>query len=115
MGIDPIERLKYPIGKAEIPEIISESDIKEWIGILAALPKKMRSITQNLSDEQLDTPYRPDGWTIRQVVHHVVDSHSHSYIRFKWALTEEKPLIKAYHEELWAELHDYNAPVEMSL
>ena len=115
MAIDPIEHLKYPIGKAEIPEIISKSDVKEWIGILATLPIKMRSITQNLSDEQLDTPYRPDGWTIRQVVHHVVDSHSHSYIRFKWTLTEEKPMIKAYHEELWAELHDYNAPVEMSL
>jgi hypothetical protein len=115
MGIDPIERLKYPLGKAEIPENISESDVKKWIGILDAFPQKMRYITENLSGEQLDTPYRPNGWTIRQVVHHVVDSHSHSYIRFKWALTEEKPLIKAYREELWAELHDYDAPIELSL
>ncbi len=115
MGIDPIEQLKYPIGHAEIPEDISESDVKKWIDILDSFPLKIRFITQNLSEEQLDTPYRTGGWTIRQVVHHVVDSHSHSYIRFKWALTEEKPLIKAYHEELWAELHDYNAPVELSL
>ena len=115
MGIDSIERLKYPIGKAEIPDIISKSDVKKWISILDTFPIKMRSLTQNLTEEQLDTPYRPDGWTIRQVVHHVVDSHSHSYIRFKWALTEEKPLIKAYHEELWAQLHDYNAPIELSL
>jgi len=115
MGIDSIERLKYPIGKAEIPDIISKSDVKKWISILDTFPIKMRSLTQNLTEEQLDTSYRPDGWTIRQVVHHVVDSHSHSYIRFKWALTEEKPLIKAYREELWAQLHDYNAPIELSL
>lgn len=115
MESESLEQLKYPIGKAKIPEIISDSDVKEWISILAALPIKIRSITENLNAEQLDTPYRPEGWSVRQVVHHVVDSHSNSYIRFKWALTEEKPLIKAYHEELWAELHDYNAPIELSL
>lgn len=110
-----LEQLKYPIGKAKIPEVITEIDIQKWIKILDSFPIKMRLITQNLTEEQLDTPYRPDGWTIRQVVHHVVDSHFNSYIRFKWALTEEKPLIKAYREELWAELHDYNAPIELSL
>ena len=110
-----LEQLKYPIGKAKIPEVITEIDIQKWIKILDSFPIKMRLITQNLTEEQLDTPYRPDGWTIRQVVHHVVDSHFNSYIRFKWALTEEKPVIKAYREELWAELHDYNAPIELSL
>lgn len=110
-----LEQLKYPIGKAKIPEVITEIDIQKWIKILDSFPIKMRLITQNLTEEQLNTPYRPDGWTIRQVVHHVVDSHFNSYIRFKWALTEEKPVIKAYREELWAELHDYNAPIELSL
>ena len=115
MENDPIEQLRYPIGKAIIPETISGNDINTWIGVLASFPGKIRFITQNLTEEQLDTPYRPGGWTIRQVVHHVVDSHFNSYIRFKWALTEEKPVIKAYREELWAELHDYNAPIELSL
>jgi len=115
MESELLEQLKYPIGKAKIPEVITEMDIQKWIKILDSFPIKMRLITQNLTEEQLDTPYRPDGWTIRQVVHHVVDSHFNSYIRFKWALTEEKPVIKAYREELWAELHDYNAPIELSL
>ena len=115
MENESLERLKYPIGKAQIPEIISDSDIKKWISILESFPRKIRLITQNLSEEQLDTPYRPDGWTIRQVVHHVVDSHYNSYIRFKWALTEERPVIKDYREEKWAELIDYEAPIELSL
>lgn len=109
------EHLKYPIGKANIPAEITETDIHKWIKIIDSLPKKIRLLTQNLSDEQLDTPYRPDGWSIRQVVHHVVDSHTNSYIRFKWALTENKPVIKAYDEVKWAELTDYQAPIELSL
>ncbi|MDN3643730.1 putative metal-dependent hydrolase [Lutimonas halocynthiae] len=115
MQIDPLEQLKYPIGKAKIPEEITEIDIQKWIKILDSFPRKMRLITQKLSDEQLDTPYRDGGWTIRQVIHHVVDSHYNSYIRFKWTLTEDKPVIKAYHEDRWAELNDYKAPIELSL
>lgn len=115
MDTELLEQLKYPIGKAKIPEVITEIDIKKWIKILDSFPRKMRLITQNLSDEQLDTPYREGGWTIRQVIHHVVDSHYNSYIRFKWALTEDKPMIKAYHEDRWAELDDYKAPIELSL
>ena len=115
MESELIEQLKYPIGKAKIPEVITEIDIQKWIKILDSFPRKIRLITQNLSEEQIDTPYRPGGWTIRQVVHHVVDSHFNSYIRFKWALTEDKPVIKAYREDLWAGLHDYNAPIELSL
>jgi len=109
------EHLKYPIGKANIPDIITDMDIQKWISILETFPKKMRLITQNLNDEQLNTPYRVDGWTVRQVVHHVVDSHTNSYIRFKWTMTEDRPVIKAYDEKKWAELNDYDAPIELSL
>lgn len=115
MHSDPLEHLKYPIGKAKIPDTITSNDVKKWIGILDSFPKKMRLITKNMTEDQLDTPYRPGGWTVRQVVHHVVDSHYNSYIRFKWALTENKPLIKAYDEQKWAELEDYKAPIELSL
>lgn len=115
MESELLEQLKYPIGKAKIPEVITEIDIQKWIKILDSFPRKIRLITQNLSEEQIDTPYRPGGWTIRQVIHHVVDSHYNSYIRFKWTLTEDKPLIKAYYEDRWAELDDYKAPIELSL
>lgn len=115
MDTDHLEQLKYPIGKANIPELITDQDLQKWISLLEAFPRKMRLITQNLNEEQLDTPYREGGWTLRQVVHHVVDSHYNSYIRFKWTLTEDKPIIKAYHEDRWAELHDYKAPIELSL
>lgn len=115
METDPLEHLKYPIGKARIPDNIAAKDVDKWISILESFPRKLRLITQNLTDEQLDTPYREGGWTVRQVVHHVVDSHYNSYIRFKWTLTEDKPVIKAYFEERWAELDDYKAPIELSL
>jgi hypothetical protein len=115
MSKDPLEKLKYPIGKANLPDTISKSHIAKWIGILQAFPEKLEKITQNLSEDQLNTPYRDGGWTIRQVVHHIVDSHYNSYIRFKWALTEDKPVIKAYFEDRWAELIDYKAPIQLSL
>lgn len=84
--------------------------------MLEEFPKRLESLVKNLSGEQLDTAYRPEGWTVRQTVHHVSDSHHHSYTRFKWALTENKPIIKAYHEDRWAELIDSkSAPIEMSL
>jgi len=87
-----------------------------WIAELAAAPEEMRAAVAGLSEQQLDTPYRPDGWTVRQVVHHVPDSHMHSYIRFRWALTENAPTIKPYDEVLWAQLPDArSAPVEASL
>jgi len=79
-------------------------------------PARLKAAVAGLSDVQLDTPYRPGGWTVRQVVHHVPDSHLNSYIRFRWALTEDEPTIKAYHEDRWAELSDARtAPVEVSL
>ncbi len=103
---EELERLRYPVGRFQLPENITETDVVKWIEILSEFPGKLEFLVSGLSGEQLDTVYRPDGWTIRQVVHHVADSHTHSYIRFKWALTEDKPVIKTYHEDRWAELHD---------
>ncbi|AUS04094.1 YfiT family bacillithiol transferase [Pseudotamlana carrageenivorans] len=111
-----LEKLRYPIGKFECPKSISNSDLNAWISVLEQFPKRLESLVENLNDAQLDTEYRPGGWTIRQVIHHVADSHHHSYTRFKWALTEDKPLIKAYYEDRWAELSDSKfAPIDMSL
>jgi len=111
-----LETLKYPIGKFVSPKNYSKSIVNEWISVLEYFPERLDSLVNNLSDSQLDTRYRPDGWTIRQVVHHLADSHHHSYIRFKWALTEDKPVIKYYYENLWAELSDgKTAPIRLSL
>lgn len=82
---------------------------------IAALPARMREAVDGLTDAQLDTPYRPGGWTVRQVVHHVPDSHMHAYIRLKLALTEDTPTIKPYDEKTWAELADSRLPIENSL
>lgn len=109
-------QLQYPIGKFEIPSSITKNQIEGWISILEHFPNRLENLVKNLTDEQLDTVYRLGGWTIRQVVHHVSDSHHHSYIRFKWALTEDKPIIKAYYEDRWAELFDSkSAPIDMSI
>ncbi len=111
-----MEDLKYPIGKANIQEPVSKGQIQNWIAILKDFPLKLKELTSSLNQEELDTPYREGGWTIRQVVHHLVDSHYNSYIRFKWTLTEDEPIIKAYYEDRWAELPDsLNAPIEISL
>lgn len=111
-----IEKLKYPIGQFQKPDTIDKATLNKWIDDVETLPQRISSIVTPLTDEQLDTPYRPDGWTIRQVVHHVPDSHTNSYIRFKWALTEDKPTIKAYNEADWAELSDTKgAPVDLPL
>lgn len=97
-----MEDLRYPIGKFSPQQTYTPSEINERITRLAALPEKMQKAVHGLTDAQLDTPYREGGWTVRQVVHHVADSHSNAYIRVKWTLTEETPLIKAYEEKLWA-------------
>ena len=111
-----LEKLKYPIGKFVCPSNILNQEIENWTNILERFPNRLEILVKDLSDLQLDTVYRPGGWTIRQVVHHISDSHHHSYVRFKWALTEDKPLIKAYNEARWAELFDTKlAPIEMSL
>jgi len=89
---------------------------KLWIAEIAEAPAKLRAAVASLSEDQLDTPYREDGWTVRQVIHHVPDSHMNAYIRFKLALTESEPTIKPYEEAAWAELSDTrDTPVEVSL
>ena len=111
-----LEPLRFPIGRFKIEENISEETINRCISDIEALPRLLRLSVEKLNDSQLDTPYRPEGWTLRQVVHHVADSHINSYVRFKWALTEDAPTIKAYSEKMWAELEDAKtAPVEISL
>lgn len=114
--MNDLDTLRYPIGKFECPSLITEQHLERWMDTLEQFPDKLKKAVNNLSDEQLDTPYRPEGWTVRQVVHHVSDSHHHSYVRFKWALTEDKPVIKYYFEKEWANLDDAkHAPIEMSL
>ena len=111
-----INQLKYPIGEFRAPYRITPATRENYINDLERLPGQMTEAVEGLSDEQLDTAYRPEGWTIRQVVHHVTDSHLNGYIRYKWALTEPDPLIKAYNEQAWAILPDsLEGPVEMSL
>ncbi|WP_445955143.1 YfiT family bacillithiol transferase [Yeosuana sp.] len=116
MTEEEIYQLKYPIGKFDIPSNISREQIESWISILEHFPERLENLVQDLSDEQLDTVYRPNGWTVRQVIHHVSDSHHHSYTRFKWALTEDNPVIKAYYEDRWGELADSKTgPIDMSI
>jgi hypothetical protein len=113
--LSTIDPLQYPIGKFASPVTYTDEDMRGWINDIKELPGKVRAAVTGLTDEQLDTPYRPGGWTIRQVVHHLPDSHMNSLIRFKWALTEDSPTIKAYHEDRWALLPDYKLSVEPSL
>ncbi|MDT0687039.1 YfiT family bacillithiol transferase [Autumnicola psychrophila] len=116
MTSEQLELLKYPIGKLYFPECRPENYVQDWIGDIAGCPEGLQNLVKNLEDDQLDTTYRPGGWTIRQLVHHMADSHSHAYIRFKWALTEDNPLIKAYDEKAYAALFDSKeAPVSLSL
>ncbi len=106
---------RYPIGPFEHDGAVTSDDLARWLDQIEAFPAQLRQAVEGLDDEQLDTTYRPGGWTLRQVVHHVADSHLNSYVRFKWALTEEQPLIKAYDEGAWAELDDYRAPIGPAL
>lgn len=116
MSTEDIEKLRYPIGKFQFPKTMERSVVENDIHIICHFPQVLRETVQYLNDEQLNTPYRPDGWTVRQLVHHLADSHMNSYIRFKWTLTEEQPTIKAYEEKKWAELPDAkNDPIESSL
>lgn len=107
---------RYPIGQFVSPAEFSPAVREQLIAEVAAAPTAMRRAVDGLTAAQLDTPYRPGGWTVRQVVHHVPDSHLHAYVRFKLALTEDEPTIKPYAEQLWAELPDTAAtPVDASL
>ena len=107
--------LRYPIGKFQPVENVTDIQRRALIAAIAETPDKLKAAVARLDERQLDTPYRPGGWTLRQVVHHVPDSHMNSYVRFKLALTEDEPTIKSYDEARWAELADAKTPVEPSL
>lgn len=110
-----LKQLQYPIGSFKSPAHFEEAPIASWIETIFRFPSDLTALVENLSDEQLDTPYRPGGWTIRQLVHHVGDSHMNSYVRFKWTLTEDQPVIKAYYEDRWAELPDSKGDIVPAL
>ncbi|MBA2687147.1 MAG: maleylpyruvate isomerase N-terminal domain-containing protein, partial [Gemmatimonadaceae bacterium] len=106
-----MDDLKYPVGNGyTFGNIVDEKDYPAYIQTIADAPLNLRAAVKGLSDKQLDTPYRPDGWTVRQVVHHLADSHMNAYIRLKLALTEEMPTIKPYEEAEWAKLPDSEMP-----
>src|SRR5688572_26371057 len=108
--------LRYPIGRFRKVASLTAAEREAAIDAIAATPIRLRAAILGLTPEQLDTPYRPDGWTVRQLVHHVADSHINSYVRFRLAMTEDNPAIKSYEEARWAELEDArNAPIEISL
>ena len=106
---------RYPLGPSPRAESVDAAQIPHYIASLAALPENLRSAVYGLSEAQLDTPYREGGWTVRQLVHHIADSHMNAYIRTRLALTEDWPAVKGYDEKLWANLADAKLPVEVSL
>lgn len=113
---DRLKDLRFPIGRFRRDDTPDAEQVQQAIVQIAEAPATLRAAVEGLTAEQLDTPYRPDGWTVRQVVHHVPDSHLNSYCRFKLALTEDEPEIRAYHEDRWAELADSRVtPIEVSL
>jgi uncharacterized damage-inducible protein DinB len=110
-----LDDLRFPIGRFSTPADSLLAVRAAHIHTLRALPERLRAAVSGLNDSQLDTPYRDGGWTVRQVVHHVADSHANSYVRFKLALTEDWPTIKPYDEAAWANLADSGLPIEVSL
>jgi len=110
-----ISDLRYPIGRFRTPASSLPSDRAASIQVLRELPDRLAASVAGLNDAQLDTPYREGGWTVRQLVHHVADSHANSYVRFKLALTEDWPTIKPYDEAAWATLADSRMPIDASL
>lgn len=111
-----LHKLRFPVGEYSPPQNVTANDVKNYIAAIEAFPDKVKDAVKNLSHQQLNTPYRPNGWTIKQVIHHVGDSHMNSMIRFKLALTEDIPTIKTYFEDRWAELEDYKStPLKVSL
>jgi len=111
-----LERLRYPIGKFIAPNEYSKMYLEQQIAEIATFPEKLKNVVSHLTVEQLDTAYREGGWTVRQVIHHCAESHMNCYIRIKWTLTEDKPVIKYYHEDLWSALEDsLTMPIEPTL
>jgi hypothetical protein len=115
MTKNALQQLRYPIGNMPAPLTFTDAEVQNWVSDIEKLPAQLRTAVQNRTLAQLDTPYRPDGWTVRQVVHHISDSHINAFVRLKLALTEENPTIKPYEEQFWAELADSKLPIEVSL
>ena len=113
--IHDLETLKYPIGKFTVPQAVEEEAVKAAIVSISALPKALFEVASPLTPAQLERSYRPGGWTVRQLLHHCADSHGQAFFRFKHALTEENPSIKAYDEGAWAQLPDYQLPAADAL
>jgi hypothetical protein len=109
------EQLKYPIGKFSPKDSYTPDEITANINRIESLPAKVEALIKNFNSQQLDTPYREGGWTARQVIHHMADSHMNAYIRFKWTITESTPLIKAYDEKAWAETVEVKLDPTISL
>src|SRR5580765_5468699 len=110
-----MEDLRYPVGRHQRPQSLTSEQRRTAIDAIAAAPTLLRAAVSGLNDRQLDTPYRPDGWTVRQVVHHLADSHLNAFLRLKLALTEERPTVVAYDENKFAALADSHLPVTLSL
>ncbi len=110
-----VDDLRYPVGQFKPSPVITPENRAAHIEILRELPDRLSEAVDGLDDAQIDTPYREGGWTIRQVVHHIADSHMNSYVRFKLALTEDAPSIKPYDEAAWAGLPDNQMPIDVSL
>ncbi|MDR6157526.1 putative damage-inducible protein DinB [Chryseobacterium sp. SLBN-27] len=114
--MNDIEQKRFPIGQFKEPENICDIKLDEYIKVIKDFPAKLKNLIEDFSDDQLDTQYREGGWTVRQLVNHIADSHINSFIRFKLALTEDTPTIKPYDEAKWAELQDsQNMPVKPAM
>ena len=109
------DALRYPVGKFAPKESYTPAEISELISNIEQLPKKIEDLVKGFSEKQLETVYRDGGWTARQVLHHIPDSHMNAYVRFKWTLTEETPLIKAYDEKAWAQTPEVKADPSLSI
>jgi uncharacterized damage-inducible protein DinB len=107
--------LRYPIGPSDVKTPLAAGERAQRIDAIAATPAQLRQAVSHLSEEQLDTPYRPGGWTVRQTVHHVADSHMNAFVRLRLGLTEDNPTIKPYDERAWSELPDMRLPIDVSL
>ncbi|TAE23130.1 MAG: putative metal-dependent hydrolase [Cytophagales bacterium] len=110
-----MDSLRYPIGDFSYGQPYSTEQVRAAIDAIAQLPQKLSELVGKWADDRLDTPYRPDGWTVRQLVHHIADSHMNAYVRTKLALTEQNPTISPYEEAEWAKLPDSKLPVAPSL
>ncbi|MBM3177822.1 MAG: putative metal-dependent hydrolase [Bacteroidetes bacterium] len=115
MDQNQIDALRYPIGKFTPKDPYTAQDFQSDINRLESFPDRLKQVVSSFSALDFNTPYRKEGWTVLQTIHHLADSHLHAYIRVKWALTEDNPSIKAYHEKLWAQTPENNLPAEVSL